>query len=105
VETLLNIPTAGDALAAMARRTDDPVRDPVLAAREAVKRKLQTLPHPARMVAVLEGEEDDSALGRIFGEELPSGLVLESAGGRFLPRASQRRCLGIVRATHKPASR
>jgi hypothetical protein len=32
------------------------------------------------MVAVLEGEEDDSALGRVFGEELPSGLVLETTG-------------------------
>ena len=29
------------------------------------------------MLAVLEGEEeDDRTLGRIFGEELPSGLVL-----------------------------
>jgi molecular chaperone DnaK (HSP70) len=78
VEALLNIPTAGDALAAMARRTDDPMRDLPLAPREAVKRKLQTLPHAARLAAVLEGEEDDSALGRIFGEELPSGLVLET---------------------------
>jgi molecular chaperone DnaK (HSP70) len=78
VETLLNVPTAGDALAAMARRTDDPMRDLPIAAREAVKRKLQTLPHAARLAAVLEGEEDDVALGRIFGEELPSGLVLET---------------------------
>jgi molecular chaperone DnaK (HSP70) len=81
VEALLNIPTAGDALAAMARRTDDPMRDVPLATREGVKRKLQTLPHAARLAAVLEGEEDDSALGRIFGEELPSGLVLEGGGG------------------------
>jgi hypothetical protein len=29
---------------------------------------------------VLEGEEDESAMGRIFGEELPSGLVLETGG-------------------------
>ncbi len=78
VEALLNIPSAGDALAAMARRTDDPMRDLPLAAREGVKRKLQALPHAARLTAVLEGEEDDSALGRIFGEELPSGLVLEA---------------------------
>jgi len=28
----------------------------------------------------MEGEEDDTALGRIFGEELPSGLVLETPG-------------------------
>jgi hypothetical protein len=35
------------------------------------------LPHAERLVAVFEGEEeDDRALGRIFGEELPSGLVL-----------------------------
>ena len=80
VEALLNIPTAGDALAAMARRTDDPMRDLPIATREGVKRKLQTLPHAASLAAVLEGEEDDSALGRIFGEELPSGLVLERPG-------------------------
>ena len=30
---------------------------------------------------MLEGEEeDDSTLGRIFGEELPSGLVLVTQG-------------------------
>jgi hypothetical protein len=81
VEALLNLPNAGDALAAMSRRTDDPMRDLPIATREAVSRKLQTLPHAARLAAVLEGEEDDSALGRIFGEELPSGLVLE------IPRA------------------
>ncbi|MGA2271825.1 MAG: Hsp70 family protein [Bryobacteraceae bacterium] len=80
VEALLNIPSAGDALAAMARRTDDPMRDVPPATRESVKRKVQTLPHAARLAAVLEGEEDDSALGRIFGEELPSGLVLETPG-------------------------
>jgi molecular chaperone DnaK (HSP70) len=77
VEALINIPTAGDALAAMSRRTDDPMRDLPIATREGVKRKLQSLPHAARLSAVLEGEEDDSALGRVFGEELPSGLVLE----------------------------
>jgi hypothetical protein len=38
------------------------------------------LPHAARLAAILEGEEDDSAMGRIFGEELPSGLVLETPG-------------------------
>jgi hypothetical protein len=46
-----------------------------------VRSKLQTLPHSGRLLAVLDGEEeDDGTLGRIFGEELPSGLVLvESA--------------------------
>ena len=43
----------------------------------------RALPHADRLLAVLDGEEeDDSTLGRIFGEELPSGLVLagESTG-------------------------
>ena len=79
VESLLKVPSAGDALAAMARRTEDPTRDLAPAVRESVKHKLQTLPHPDRLLATLEGEEeDDRTLGRIFGEELPSGLVLAS---------------------------
>ncbi len=33
--------------------------------------------HAERLLAIFEGEEeDDRALGRIFGEDLPSGLVL-----------------------------
>jgi molecular chaperone DnaK (HSP70) len=77
VEALVNIPTAGEALAAMARRTEDPTRDLAPATRETVKHRLEKLPQAERLLAVLEGEEeDDSTLGRIFGEELPSGLVL-----------------------------
>ena len=82
VETLLNAAHAGDALASMARRTDDPTRDLTAQTRETVKRKLAGLPHADRLLAVLEGEEeDDRTLGRIFGEELPSGLVLAPASG------------------------
>jgi hypothetical protein len=34
------------------------------------------MPKAERLLAVLEGEaEDEQARGRIFGEELPSGLV------------------------------
>src|SRR5207248_3467086 len=77
VEALLKIPAAGDALASMARRTEDPTRDLPPATRSAVKTKMETLPHADRLLALLEGdEEDDRELGRIFGEELPSGLVL-----------------------------
>jgi hypothetical protein len=76
-ETVMNLPQAGDALASMARRTEDPTRDLPLATRESVKRKLQGMAHAGRLLAVLESEEeDDATLGRIFGEELPSGLVL-----------------------------
>jgi molecular chaperone DnaK (HSP70) len=74
---ILNAPNAGDALAAMAGRTEDPTRDLPADTREAVRRKLAASPHADRLLAIFEGEEqDDMALGRIFGEELPSGLVL-----------------------------
>ena len=61
-----------------AYRTEDPTRDLSSATLAGVRRKLESLPHAGRYLAVLEGEEprDDRALGRIFGEELPSGLVL-----------------------------
>jgi hypothetical protein len=80
VEALLVAANAGEALAAMARRTDDPTRDLAPATRDTVRRKLEKQPHSERLVAILDGEEeDDRALGRIFGEELPSGLVLVEA--------------------------
>ena len=77
VETLLKVAAAGDALASMARRIEDPTRDLPAPLRESVKKKLEIMPHADRLLAVLEGEEeDDRTLGRIFGEELPSGLVM-----------------------------
>ncbi len=76
-EALLKATNANDALAAIGRRTDDPTRDLPIATRDAIRTKLRTSPHAERLLAFFEGqEEDDSALGRIFGEELPSGLVL-----------------------------
>ena len=78
VAAVLNLPLAADALAAMARRTGDPTRDLPEATRDSVRAKLSLLPHSDRLLAVLDGEEeDDRTLGRIFGEELPSGLVLQ----------------------------
>jgi len=56
------------------------LRDLPAATYETIRRKLETLPHADRLLAILESdEEDDRALGRIFGEELPSGLVLAEA--------------------------
>lgn len=73
VEALLGVAGAGDALASIARSTGDPTRDLSPATRESVRGKLDE-----RQLAVFEGEEarNEEALGRIFGEELPSGLVL-----------------------------
>ena len=70
----LKLPAAGDALAGMARHTEDPTRDVPAATVAAVRARLESLPHAERLLAELEGEEeDDRTLGRIFGEELPSG--------------------------------
>src|SRR5206468_9750409 len=59
VEALLKLPAAGDTLAAMARRTEDPMRDVPAATRDSVKTRLQTTPNAERLLAVLEGEEED----------------------------------------------
>ncbi|MCC6857147.1 MAG: hsp70 family protein [Bryobacterales bacterium] len=83
VEALLGVPAAGEALASIARLTGDPTRDLAPPVREAVRRKLEALPDAERVLAALEGEEerDARALERIFGEELPSGLVIGEPGG------------------------
>jgi len=81
VTALLPQPAAAEALASMARRTGDSARDlnPVLF--EQVRRVLEARPDSARLLAVLEGEQelDARTLEQLFGEELPAGLVC--AGG------------------------
>ncbi|HKD09105.1 MAG TPA: Hsp70 family protein [Bryobacteraceae bacterium] len=74
IEALLSNAKAQDALVSLARRTGDPVRDVAPATFAAVRAKL-TDPH---LIAQLEGEteRDERALGRIFGEDLPSGLTI-----------------------------
>jgi molecular chaperone DnaK (HSP70) len=69
-EALLKLDKAEDAVAAMARHTGDAARDLAPQTMELVRRRF---PH-----INLEAEEQDNlrALERIFGEELPAGLVL-----------------------------
>ncbi len=78
VEALSPLPAAAEALASLARRTDDPTRDLSPATRESVRQKLVAMTRSEQLLAIFEGEgqRDERALGRIFGEELPSGLVL-----------------------------
>jgi molecular chaperone DnaK (HSP70) len=75
IEALANVTGAGEALAALARKTGDPTRDVSPVVFEKVRVKLGS----EKLVAILEGAEaeDERAMGRIFGESLPSGLVLE----------------------------
>ncbi len=67
----------GEAVASIARRTGDATRDLAPAALESARRYLARMPGSGRLTAILEGEQarDLGVMGRIFGEELPSGLV------------------------------
>ena len=76
-EVLLPVPSAAEALASIGRFTGDPTRDLPPPTRDAIRAKLENNP---KLLAVFEGEEarDQSALDRMFGEALPSGLVLSA---------------------------
>ena len=72
-EALLAVPKAGEALASIGRLTGDPTRDLAPATREAIRARL-----PEALLEAFDGEDegDQGALDRMFGEALPSGLVL-----------------------------
>jgi molecular chaperone DnaK (HSP70) len=69
VEALLKIAKTEDAVVAIGRRTGDATRDLAPAALDLVRRKI-----PEALLPALEGEVEED-LGKVFGEELPSGLV------------------------------
>ena len=71
VETILKVDKAGDAVTAMAQHTGDASRDLAPQALELVRRTF-----PQRDLEA-EDREDLRSLERIFGEELPAGLVLQ----------------------------
>jgi molecular chaperone DnaK (HSP70) len=80
VEQLLKlapeVPMAAEAVAALARQTGDAARDVPPATFELARAALQRSPAADRLIPLMEGEEpQEQAMGRMFGEELPSGLV------------------------------
>jgi hypothetical protein len=74
VDSLLRVKGAEEAIASIAQHTGDVSRDLPPAVMNNVRRALE--PHP-ELLAVLGGESarELATLGRMFGEELPSGLV------------------------------
>jgi hypothetical protein len=62
----------------MARQTGDASRDLPAHTLAQVRHKLEQDRDARRLLAIFEGEEapDTRSLSRIFGEELPSGLVI-----------------------------
>jgi hypothetical protein len=69
LEPLLKMPKAADAVGSIARRTGDSTRDLPAATLDLVRRAFPALDLDA------EPSGDLAAMNRIFGEELPSGLV------------------------------
>jgi hypothetical protein len=72
VEALLKNPKAEDTIGAIARRTGDSTRDVSPATLDLVRRAFPELDLDSAPRA------DLAAMGRIFGEELPSGLVFNA---------------------------
>jgi hypothetical protein len=71
LEPLLKIGKAEDAVAALARRTGDGTRDLPPQTLDLVRRAFPNLDPDA------EPEENLAAMGKVFGEELPAGLVFQ----------------------------
>ena len=72
IEALLKIPKAAEAVGAMARRTGDSTRDLPPPTLDLVRRAFPDLDLEAAP------QQDLAAMGKIFGEELPSGLVFQN---------------------------
>ena len=78
--TLTPVPEAGEALAQIAQVTGDAARDLSPAAVANVRRALQQRAQADKLLAMLDGEQprDLAMLGRLYGEDLPSGLVFSA---------------------------
>lgn len=81
-EGLIKHARAADAVAIIARHTGDATRDVAPATLDLVRRNLKSHADAARLLPLLEGEggRDLDQMGRLFGEELPSGLVFAAGG-------------------------
>lgn len=78
VEQLVVLPEALEAVAMMGRVTGDVARDLAPATVESIRRAFASHPKAQALEAMLSGDGQDelAALGKVFGEELPSGLTI-----------------------------
>ena len=86
VEALLalpNTPAVLDAVVQMGRQTGDTARDLPPATLEMIRRAFEGNARGAELLHQLAGVSDDLASSsRMFGEELPAGLVLASSAAQ-----------------------
>ena len=79
VESLLRLPHTPallEAVVQIAQQTGDLARDLPPAALEMVRKSCEPSSHAAALLRDLSGEQDMASSSRIFGEDLPAGLVL-----------------------------
>jgi molecular chaperone DnaK (HSP70) len=80
LDVLLRLPRSPallDTMVQMSRQTGDATRDLPSASVQAVRKAIEGSPRAAELERQLTGQEDDlAASNRVFGEELPEGLVL-----------------------------
>ncbi len=90
VHALVKIPQAAETLAMLAQRTGDLARDLPSSTVEVVRSAIAARTDAAKLLPLLEGkaERDLHALGRIYGEDLPSGLVFASQDAEHRDRPS-----------------
>lgn len=76
IDALAKVPDSEEAAASLGRKTGDATRDLPAASIKALRRRLES---HTKALRILEGggSDDREFLARVFGEELPSGLVLE----------------------------
>jgi hypothetical protein len=83
VDALLRLPSSPallETLVQISRQTGDATRDLPPASVQAVRKAIEASPRAAELERQLTGEEDDlAASNRVFGEELPEGLVLTAS--------------------------
>jgi hypothetical protein len=86
IDTLLKRPHAPPLLEAVvhvARQTGDTARDVSPSVLDQVRRACESSPKAADLLRQLSGQEDDlTSDSRVFGEELPAGLVLAAPSTR-----------------------
>ena len=77
----MSIEGSGETVARVARRTGNLTIDLPTNAFTAVRSQLERQPNGAKWLSILDGEggKDLDAMGRVFGEELPAGLVLATS--------------------------
>jgi hypothetical protein len=79
VETLLRLPHTPSLLEAVvqiAQQTGDVARDLPPATLELVRKSCEASPHAASLLRDLSGQQDMASSSRVFGEDLPAGLLL-----------------------------